>query len=150
MGPVRPADALWLFERRLACRRMSRLFADRDRVLPALALRGGIRNDDGAMERLPIVRRQLSQLFYREALKELLRVDVLADRLDLKEGNVASEFNRDVGLENPDVIEQGTEPIIGLDDAFQHLIRQAVRKVRHPANKQAPARRRLGNAAGPD
>src|SRR5438128_9526204 len=111
---------------------MSRLFADRDRVLPALALRRGIRNDDGAMERLPIVRRQLSQLFHREVLKELLRVELLADRLDLKEGNIASEFNWDIGLKNPDVIEQGTEPIVGLDYAFQHLIRQAVRKISHP------------------
>src|SRR6266851_9903541 len=130
--------------------RMSRLLSHRDGVLPAFSFRRRIGTDDGSMECLPILGRELPQLLHREVLQEFVRVNVLSDRLDLQKGNVASEFNRDVGFEDPDIVEQGAKPIIGLDDAFQHVIRKALREIGHPANQQAPSRRGLGDSACPD
>src|SRR5262249_7793019 len=69
--------------RRQSHHRMSRPLADRDRVLAAFSLRRRIGGDDGSMERLPILGRELPQVLHREVLQEFVRVHVLSDRLHL-------------------------------------------------------------------
>ena len=84
---------------------MGRLRAHRDGILPVLALRRGVGHDDGAMERLPVLRRQLVQILHGEILQEFVGVKLLADGLDLQEGNVGSELDGYVGLKDAKVVE---------------------------------------------
>src|SRR5712691_8439134 len=117
------------FGHRRSHHRMSRLLSHRDGVLPAFSFRRRIGNDDGSMERLPILGRELPQLLHREVLQEFVRVNVLSDRLDLQEGNVASEFNPDGCIDDPYVVEQRTELLMGVDLAFQHAMLIALRHI---------------------
>src|SRR6516162_2816835 len=75
---------------------------------------------------------------------------LLAYRLHLQERSVAPELDRHVGLEDADIVEQRAEPVVGFDDAFQHLVGLGVRQIGNPAYQKAPARRGLGDASGPD
>ena len=81
-------------------------------------------------------------------MQEFVGINVLVDRLDLQEWDVTSKLDRDVGFDDPHVVELGAEPIIRLDDAFEHLIRRAW-KIGHAADKQTPAGRGFSDTTGP-
>jgi hypothetical protein len=80
------------------------VFANRNGVFARPSIRVDVRRYDCAVKGLPVRIAHLGYILHAVVLEELIGINVLSDRLNLQEGNVASEFNGCIGLEKPDVV----------------------------------------------